>query len=51
MSDAPHHDTSRGWLIFFFICFALTVLSIGVFAMFTYNANAPEPTTVQSGGH
>ena len=43
MSDATHKDTSKGWLIFFFICFALVVLAIGLFAAFTYKVNAPEP--------
>jgi hypothetical protein len=33
---------SRFFLIFFCICFVL-VMTIGFCAIFTYNANAPEP--------
>jgi len=40
--DAHHQDPSSKWLIFFFVCFGMTVLAIGVFAAFTYNVNAPE---------
>ncbi len=40
--DAHHKDPSSRWLIFFFVCFGMTVFAIGVFAAFTYNANAPE---------
>jgi hypothetical protein len=36
-------DWSRFFLIFFFICFVI-VMTIGLFAIFTYNANAPEPS-------
>jgi hypothetical protein len=51
MAEHSHHkDPSSNWLIFFFVCFGLTVFAIGVFAMFTYDANAPEPTQ-EGGGH
>jgi hypothetical protein len=42
-----HFDWSRFFLIFFFICFVL-VMTIGIYAIFFYNANAPEPAP--SGG-
>lgn len=48
--DAHHKDPSSKWLVFFFVCFGLVVLSIGVFAAFTYNANEPEPKS-EGGGH
>jgi hypothetical protein len=35
-------DWSRFFLVFFFICFILVML-IGMFAIFTYNVNAPQP--------
>ena len=40
--DAHHQDPSSKWLIFFFVCFGLTVFAIGVFAAFTYKVDAPE---------
>lgn len=49
MADAPHSDSSTSWLTFFFVCFILT-MSIGAFAIFTYDANAPEPKP-GGGGH
>ena len=50
MSEAKHEDASMKWLIFFLVVFTLTVFGIGFTAIFTYNANPPEPAT-QSGGH
>lgn len=49
MSGETHSDTSKNWLIFFFICFFFTVLGIGLWARFFYDVNAPEPEAV--GGH
>jgi hypothetical protein len=40
--DAHHKDPASKWLIFFFVCFGMVVLSIGVFAAFTYKVDAPE---------
>ncbi|HEY9758509.1 MAG TPA: hypothetical protein V6C97_25310 [Oculatellaceae cyanobacterium] len=47
--DAHHKDPSSKWLVFFFVCFGMVVFAIGVFAAFTYNANAPE--AAPEGGH
>ena len=49
MAEASGSDGSLGWLMFFSVCFIL-VMSIGAFAIFTYNANAPEPKPA-SGAH
>jgi hypothetical protein len=49
MSGETHSDPSKNWLIFFFICFFLTVFGIGLWAKLFYNANAPVPKA--SGGH
>lgn len=50
MSDATHNDSSPRWLIFFFVCFTI-IQTIGLIAIFTYDANAPEPAAASSGGH
>lgn len=51
MSDSEHQDPSTGWLTFFFVCFAITVLGLGLYALYagmTEDKNAPvEP----AGGH
>jgi hypothetical protein len=31
MAESEHKDSSRSWLIFFFVCFALTLIGIVVF--------------------
>jgi hypothetical protein len=49
MSEAGHSDPSKKWLLFFFVCFGMTVFAIGVFAMFTYKVDAPDAPA--SGGH
>jgi hypothetical protein len=49
MSEEAHSDASRTWLIIFFVCFVIT-MAIGGFAIFTYNANAPEAKP-SGGGH
>lgn len=51
MSAGEHNDPAKGWLIFFFVCFAIVIFGIGVFAKFTYDVNAPEPTAAAGGGH
>lgn len=51
MSAPGHKDPAQGWLTFFFVCFAMVVFGIGVFAMSTYDVNAPEPTATGGGGH
>jgi len=51
MSAPGHRDPAQGWLTFFFVCFAMVVFGIGVFAMSTYDVNAPEPTATGGGGH
>lgn len=40
-----HYDTSFKWLVFFFVCFASSVLAIGVWAAFSYN-----PYTIKAVG-
>lgn len=49
MAEVSRSNGSLGWLMFFFVCFIL-VMSIGAFAIFTYDANAPEPQP-GSGAH
>lgn len=48
-NSKEHHDTSKGWIKLFFVCFFLVVFGIGIFAAFTYNANPP--VTTQPAGH
>lgn len=50
MSGEAHDDLSLNWLKFFFVCFVLVILGIGLTAVFTYNVNAPEPKP-SGGGH
>jgi hypothetical protein len=40
-----HQDTSFKWLMFFFVCFASSVLAIGVWAATSYN-----PDTIKAAG-
>lgn len=50
MSSSEHHsDSSHNWLIFFMVCFWL-IMAIGIWAIFSYNCNAPEPKP-SGGGH
>jgi hypothetical protein len=46
---SEHKDPSRTWLVFFFVCFIVSVVGIGVWASMCYNVNAPEPAA--TGGH
>ncbi|MCA9803296.1 MAG: hypothetical protein KC777_15100 [Cyanobacteria bacterium HKST-UBA02] len=50
MSSSEHHDSSHNWLIFFFVCFAITVFGIGVWACCCYDPNAV-PADESGGGH
>lgn len=52
MSEAAHghNDPSPRWLVFFFVCFVI-VMAIGLVAIFTYDANAPEQAPASGGGH
>jgi hypothetical protein len=50
MSAPTHNDPSKAWLIFFFVCFTLTVGMIGLWAALAYKVDdgaAPAP----AGGH
>ena len=51
MSDATHKDTAKSWMVFFFVCFASSVLAIGVWAAFNYKVDAPEPVAAAGGHH
>ncbi len=42
-----HSDTSHNWLIFFFTCFGIVMLGIGLWALSSYKVDEPE---VPSGG-
>lgn len=49
MSESGHDNSANKWLTFFMVCFALT-MAIGIWAIFTYNVNAPEAKP-SGGGH
>ena len=49
MSEAEHHDSSHNWLTFFFVCFAITVLGIGLFA--AWSSQQEKPAEEPAGGH
>ena len=52
MSNTGHDDPSHKWLTFFFVCFAITVLGIGLFAVYLfYNSPKTEEGKEPSGGH
>lgn len=52
MSDSEHKDSSQDWLTFFFVCFAITVLGIGLFAVYLHmNASDEEGAAEPSGAH
>lgn len=48
-STEQHNDSSHNWLIFFMVCFWI-IMAIGVWAIFSYNCNAPEQKP-SGGGH
>ena len=39
MSAPTHKDPSQTWLIFFFVCFTVTVGAIGLWACFSYKVD------------
>ncbi|MBX3072314.1 hypothetical protein KF707_04620 [Candidatus Obscuribacterales bacterium] len=52
--SAGHSNTSQQWLIFFFVCFAMSVFAIGVWAAFNYDvhkATLPPGASSSGGGH
>lgn len=49
MTEGAHSDSSMSWLKFFFVCFIMT-MAIGLYAIFCYDANAPEKAP-SGGGH
>jgi len=51
MSAPGHRDPAQGWLIFFFVCFAMVVFGLGIFAKFTYDVDAPDVPAAGGGGH
>ncbi|HEY9787208.1 MAG TPA: hypothetical protein V6D17_17595 [Candidatus Obscuribacterales bacterium] len=53
MAETAHRDPAKGWIIFFFICFAIVVFAIGAIQLIpgVYDANPPEPTVTKGGGH
>lgn len=53
MSAPTHKDPSQTWLIFFFVCFTLTVGLIGVWAAFAYKVDDGQPPAggAHGGGH
>lgn len=44
MSHADGFDWNKFFLVLFFFCFII-VMSVGAVAIFTYNANAPQPSS------
>jgi hypothetical protein len=42
MTTETHSKANEIWLIFFFICFVIVLVGIGLLAVCTYNVNAPE---------
>lgn len=48
MVESTHNDPSRKWLIFFFVCFTLTVFAIGMWAALMYHVD--DNTAPASGG-
>jgi hypothetical protein len=51
MSAPKHQDPSQGWLILFFVCFAISVFGIGVWQLVIhYNPDAAE-APVEAGHH
>ncbi|MBS1954797.1 MAG: hypothetical protein JST89_11460 [Cyanobacteria bacterium SZAS-4] len=49
MSAPTHKDPSQTWLIFFFVCFTITVGMIGLWACFSYKVD--DGTPAPAGGH
>ncbi|HEY9679579.1 MAG TPA: hypothetical protein V6C76_16340 [Drouetiella sp.] len=53
MSAPEHKDPSQTWLIFFFVCFTVTVGMIGLWAALAYRVDndQPKPGGGGHGGH
>jgi hypothetical protein len=51
MSAPTHSDPSQKWLIFFFVCFTLTVGMIGLWAAVSYRVDDSVPAPAGGGGH
>lgn len=52
MSSSEHHDPSRTWLTFFFVCFAMSVFGIGLYALYAHSTQDPNAVPAEpSGGH
>ena len=49
MSAPTHNDPSKAWLIFFFVCFTLTVGMIGLWAALAYHVD--DGTAAAPAGH
>jgi len=49
MSAPTHKDPSQTWLIFFFVCFTVTVGAIGLWACFSYHVD--DGTVAPPAGH
>lgn len=50
MSEA-HSDTATKWLAFFFVCFAIAIFGIGLWAAFNYNVQDAQKPPGGGGGH
>jgi len=49
MAEHAHNDTSKNWLIFFFVVFTMTVGAIGLWAAIAYHVDDTNPPP--AGGH
>ena len=50
MTTETHSKANEYWLMFFFVCFVIVLVGIGLVAAFTYDVNAPEKAPA-GGGH
>ena len=50
MAEHAHNDPSKKWLIFFFVCFTMTVGAIGLWAAIAYHVDDTNPPA-PGGGH
>lgn len=49
MSESAHSNTSQQWLIFFFVCFAMSVFAIGVWAAFNPTISLDQGGYIRTG--
>jgi hypothetical protein len=47
---SAHKDPSKNWLILFFVCFIITIVGIGVYALLCYHADE-QPVVEAAHGH